>query len=64
MPSFPADKQAQNIIFIHSEKIEAKRKQLFDTAKQYGIYADETLRCSQELDHMIVEIQSRSLPLS
>ncbi|TGB00158.1 aspartyl-phosphate phosphatase Spo0E family protein [Sporolactobacillus shoreae] len=46
------------------EEIEAKREQLIFTARMYGMYAEETLRCSQELDHMIVEVQSREFPFS
>lgn len=63
MYSFPAAKYPENLINIYPEKIEKKRKQLFHIAKEYGIYASETLRCSQELDLMIIEIQEKNLGL-
>ncbi|RYM04612.1 aspartyl-phosphate phosphatase Spo0E family protein [Sporolactobacillus sp. THM7-7] len=47
---------------INSEKIEEKRKQLFRIAEIYGMYAAETLQCSQELDRMIAEVLQKSLP--
>lgn len=47
----------------HSEKIEAKRQQLLDVASIYGMSAEETLRCSRELDGMIIRVQTDSLAI-
>ncbi|RYL95460.1 aspartyl-phosphate phosphatase Spo0E family protein [Sporolactobacillus sp. THM7-4] len=47
---------------VHSEQIEVKRKQLFQTAEIYGLYAAETIKCSQELDRLIVEVQKKYMP--
>lgn len=60
----PAVNKAQEKMSMKIEEIEAKREQLIFTARMYGMYAEETLRCSQELDHMIVEVQSREFPFS
>ncbi|MCO7174568.1 Spo0E family sporulation regulatory protein-aspartic acid phosphatase [Sporolactobacillus kofuensis] len=48
---------------IYSEDIEQKRQELLITAKQHGIFAEETLRCSQELDLMIIDIQEKNSPM-
>lgn len=48
---------------IHSENIEAKRQQLLDVASIYGVSAEETLRCSRELDGMIIRVQTDSLAI-
>ncbi|MCO7126246.1 aspartyl-phosphate phosphatase Spo0E family protein [Sporolactobacillus shoreicorticis] len=55
---------SQEISSIYSEAVEKKRKNLLDTAKKYGLYAEQTLLCSQELDLMIVEIQEKCSPSS
>ncbi|MCQ2008818.1 MAG: aspartyl-phosphate phosphatase Spo0E family protein [Sporolactobacillus sp.] len=49
---------------VYSEAIENKRKNLLDTAKKYGLYAEQTLLCSQELDLMIVEVQEKCSAIS
>ncbi|MRX73514.1 Spo0E family sporulation regulatory protein-aspartic acid phosphatase [Bacillus lacus] len=33
--------------------IEIQRKNMIDTARKYGMNATETIRCSQELDHLL-----------
>ncbi|TSB46982.1 aspartyl-phosphate phosphatase Spo0E family protein [Alkalicoccobacillus porphyridii] len=37
--------------------IEKKRLQMFKLAKEYGMTAERTIRCSQELDQMLNDIQ-------
>ncbi|GGL45137.1 aspartyl-phosphate phosphatase Spo0E family protein [Sporolactobacillus putidus] len=61
MSSLSIVNKTQEIYPSSLEKIEKKRKQLFHTAKTYGIYAPETLRCSRELDLLIVEFQEKCL---
>ena len=36
--------------------IEKKRLQMFKLAKEYGMTAERTIRCSQELDQMLNDI--------
>lgn len=36
-------------------EIENYRQKLFETAKDYGMNSSETVRCSQELDLLIIE---------
>jgi Spo0E like sporulation regulatory protein. len=55
--------QPSNKTLIHSEKIEAKRQQLFYVASIYGMSAEETLRCSRELDGMIIRVQTDCLAI-
>ncbi|MDD9147206.1 MULTISPECIES: aspartyl-phosphate phosphatase Spo0E family protein [unclassified Sporolactobacillus] len=62
MCSLSVVNKTQEIYPSSLEKIEKKRKQLFHIAKIYGMYAAETLRCSRELDEMIVEFQQQCLP--
>ncbi|WP_100487552.1 aspartyl-phosphate phosphatase Spo0E family protein [Sporolactobacillus pectinivorans] len=64
MYRFSAVNKAQEKMIIQSEELEKKRKQLFFTARMYGMSAEETLQCSRELDHMIVEIQSAHIPFA
>ncbi|KZZ84569.1 MULTISPECIES: aspartyl-phosphate phosphatase Spo0E family protein [Bacillaceae] len=41
-------------------EIESKRKTLIDLAQKYGLNSDVTLKCSQELDHLLLqEIKQR-----
>ncbi|AZB44787.1 aspartyl-phosphate phosphatase Spo0E family protein [Bacillus sp. FJAT-42376] len=41
-------------------EIESKRKNLIDLAQKHGINSDATLKCSQELDHLLLqEIKQR-----
>lgn len=37
------------------DEIEVKRKLLIKTAKKYGINANETIQCSQELDLLLLK---------
>jgi hypothetical protein len=63
MYGLSARNQPGNEALIHSEKIEAKRQQLFYVASIYGMSAEETLRCSRELDGMIIRVQTGSLAI-
>ncbi|MFC7371844.1 Spo0E family sporulation regulatory protein-aspartic acid phosphatase [Fictibacillus iocasae] len=38
--------------------IELKRKQLIHTARVFGMTANETIRCSQELDRLLDLLQT------
>lgn len=43
-------------------EIEAKRKDLIDTARLYGLNAKATIACSQELDELLlkeIKLQSK-----
>ncbi|WP_096434944.1 aspartyl-phosphate phosphatase Spo0E family protein [Alteribacter populi] len=47
-----------------NQHIEEKRKELLHTAKSFGFQSRETLRCSKELDDLIINVQhSLSTPL-
>lgn len=46
----------------YDSQIEAKRFELFRIAKRFGMYSDETLRCSQELDLLIACEQENCFP--
>jgi stage 0 sporulation regulatory protein len=35
------------------ELIEEKRRNMFEFADQYGLTDDKTVKCSQELDHLL-----------
>jgi hypothetical protein len=59
MSEFPVVRISQEISSVYSENIEKKRQKLLNTAKQYGLYAEQTLRCSQELDLLIIEVQEK-----
>lgn len=37
--------------------IELKRLQMFKLAKEYGMTSERTIRCSQELDELLNNIQ-------
>lgn len=63
MSEFPEVRTSQEISSIHSESIEQKRQELLKTAKRYGLFAEQTLRCSQELDLMIIKIQEKYSPM-
>ncbi|MFC5713228.1 aspartyl-phosphate phosphatase Spo0E family protein [Thalassorhabdus alkalitolerans] len=39
------------------ENIEEKRTEMLETAEKFGLSSEETLSCSQELDHLISEVQ-------
>ncbi|MCL1630991.1 aspartyl-phosphate phosphatase Spo0E family protein [Sporolactobacillus sp. CPB3-1] len=62
MAEFPEVPMAQEMSSIYSEAVEKKRQNLLETAKKYGLYAEQTLRCSQELDMLIIEIQEQHFP--
>lgn len=62
MSEFPVVRTSQEISSTYLETIEKKRRELLNTAKQYGLYAEQTLRCSQELDLLIIEVQEKHSP--
>ncbi|MFT8317926.1 MAG: aspartyl-phosphate phosphatase Spo0E family protein [Sporolactobacillus sp.] len=62
MPRNSALETVIDCTYYSSAAVEQKRQELFATAKAYGMYAEETLRCSQELDRLIIQIQSNQLP--
>ncbi|HHY71762.1 MAG TPA: aspartyl-phosphate phosphatase Spo0E family protein [Bacillus bacterium] len=41
------------IILLLRQRIETKRKQMFDYASTYGINSSITIQCSQELDILL-----------
>lgn len=43
-------------------KIEQKREQMLTLAKTYGLTADVTVQCSQELDKLLNQLQSKMVP--
>ncbi|RYL92826.1 aspartyl-phosphate phosphatase Spo0E family protein [Sporolactobacillus sp. Y61] len=61
MSDFPAANKSLTQRQVYPENIENKRNQLFHIAKIYGIYASETIRCSQELDLLIIKAQKELL---
>ncbi|BBN98523.1 aspartyl-phosphate phosphatase Spo0E family protein [Sporolactobacillus terrae] len=63
MSGYPEICASQEISGIYSEKIEEKRQKLLNTAKKYGTYSKQTLKVSQELDQLIIEIQEKYSPL-
>ncbi|GAY78866.1 hypothetical protein NBRC111894_4420 [Sporolactobacillus inulinus] len=62
MSGYPEICASQEISGIYSEKIEEKRQKLLDTAKEYGTFSKQTLKVSQELDQLIIEIQEKYSP--
>ncbi|MET1248027.1 aspartyl-phosphate phosphatase Spo0E family protein [Sporolactobacillus sp. STCC-11] len=62
MSEFPVVCISQEISTVYSKNIEKKRQELLNTAKHYGLYAEQTLRCSQELDLLIIEVQEKHSP--
>ncbi|MFT8389944.1 MAG: aspartyl-phosphate phosphatase Spo0E family protein [Sporolactobacillus sp.] len=50
-------------ILPDTNQIEEKRIELFQTAKLFGMYSNETLRCSQELDALIASAQQSCFPI-
>lgn len=44
------------------QEIELKRRQMFILAEKYGMSSERTIRCSQELDLLLNDIQHRLSP--
>lgn len=45
--------------YILEKKIEEKREEMVEVAKEFGIESKETLEKSSELDHLILEYQNK-----
>ncbi|ADC51227.1 MULTISPECIES: aspartyl-phosphate phosphatase Spo0E family protein [Alkalihalophilus] len=43
-------------------KIELKRRQMFKLAKKYGFTSPQTVKCSQELDDLLNQVQFKQNP--